>query len=87
MFLIICLILLICGIYGLASDADHDAECRNDYRITERHHCEKLEVIKKTSSPRGTDRRTRIFVRDEKGRIITQEVEEEFIFHLDDEDD
>ena len=42
MVLIICLILFIWGIYGLASDYDHGAERRNDYRTAERRHREKL---------------------------------------------
>lgn len=87
MFLIICLILIIWGIYGLASDYDHEAERRNDYRIAERRHSEKLNAIKKAASQRGTVRRTRTIVKDEKGRIIAQEVEEEFIPDMDDEDD
>jgi len=87
MFLIICLILIIWGFYGLASDYDHEAERRNDYRIAERRHREKLNAIKKAASPRGTVRRTRTIVRDKEGNILAQEVEEQFIPNLDDEDD
>ena len=86
MVLIICLILFIWGIYGLASDYDHEAERRNDYRTAERRHREKLDAIRKSSSSRGTFRRTRTIVKDEKGRIIAQEVEVEFIPDMDDED-
>ncbi|MCI6179334.1 MAG: hypothetical protein SPF11_07480 [Treponema porcinum] len=46
MVLIICLILFIWGIYGLASDYDHEAERRNDYRTAERRHREKLDAIR-----------------------------------------
>ena len=77
MVLIICLILFIWGIYGFASDYDHEAE---------RRHREKLDAIRKSSSSRGTVRRTRTIVKDEKGRIIAQEVEVEFIPDMDDED-
>ena len=73
MVLIICLILFIWGIYGLASDYDHEAERRNDYRTAERRHREKLDAIRKSSSSRGTVRRTRTIVKDEKGRIIAEE--------------
>ena len=86
MVLIICLILFIWGIYGLASDYDHEAERRNDYRTAERRHREKLDAIRKSSSSRGTVRRTRTIVKDEKCRIIAQEVEVEFIPDMDDED-
>ena len=86
MVLIICLILFIWGIYGLASDYDHEAERRNDYRTAERRHREKLDAIRKSSSSRGTVRRTRTIVKDEKGRSIAQEVEVEFIPDMDDED-
>ena len=86
MVLIICLILFIWGIYGLASDYDHEAERRNGYRTAERRHREKLDAIRKSSSSRGTVRRTRTIVKDEKGRIIAQEVEVEFIPDMDDED-
>ena len=80
MVLIICLILFIWGIYVLASDYDHEAERRNDYRTAERRHREKLDAIRKSSSSRGTVRRTRTIVKDEKGRIIAQEVEVETLF-------
>ena len=86
MVLIICLILIIWGIYGLASDADHEAERRNDYRIAERRHREKLDAIKKSSSSKGTVRRTRTIVRDKDGNVLAQEVEEEFIPNMDEED-
>ena len=74
MVLIICLILFIWGIYVLASDYDHEAERRNDYRTAERRHREKLDAIRKSSSSRGTVRRTRTIVKDEKGRWETKRV-------------
>lgn len=87
MILILCLIGIVWGIAGLCDDYAHEAERRNDYRIAERRHREKLDAIRKSSSSRGTVRRTRTIVKDEKGRIIAQEVEEEFIPDMDDEDD
>ena len=79
MILILCLIGIVWGISGLCSDYDHEAERRNDYRIAERRHREKLEAIRNSSSSRGTVRHTRTILRDERGRFIAQEIEEEFI--------
>ena len=86
MILILCLIGIVWGISGLCSDYDHEAERRNDYRIAERRHREKLEAIRNSSPSRGTVRRTRTIVKDEHGRILAQEVEEEYIPDMDEEE-
>ena len=85
MILILRLIGIVWGTAALCDDYDHEAERRNDYRIDERHHREKLEAIRNSSS-RGTIRRTRTIVKDEYGRILAQEVEEESIPDMDEDD-
>ena len=79
MFLLLCLILFIWGIAGLCSDYDHEAEVRNARRAAERRHKETINALRS----KGTTRITRTIARDEKGRIIAQEVTEDFIPDMD----
>ena len=79
MFLLLCLILFIWGIAGLCSDYDHEAEVRNARRDAERRHKETINALRS----KGTTRITRTIARDEKGRIIAQEVTEGFIPDMD----
>ncbi len=79
MFLLLCLILFIWGIAGLCSDYDHEAEKRKARRDTERRHKETINALRS----KGTTRITRTVVRDENGRIIAQEVTEDFIPDMD----
>lgn len=92
MLLLLCFILFIWGIAGLCSDYDHEAERRNDYRTSERRHRETLKALNRSYHGRKrTTRVTRTVARDERGRIVAQEVTEDFIPNLDeidiDEDD
>jgi hypothetical protein len=86
MILILSLIGIVWAITGLCDDYDHEAKRRNDYRIAERRHREKLDAIRNSSTSRGSVRRTRTIVKDEHGRILAQEVEEEFIPDMDEEE-
>ena len=81
MFLLLCFILFIWGIAGLCSDYDydHEAEVRNARRDAERRHKETVNALRS----KGTTRITRTIARDENGRIIAQEVTEDFIPDLD----
>lgn len=79
MFLLLCLILIIWGIAGLCSDYDHEAEVRNARRDAERRHKETINALRS----KGTTRITRTIARDEKGRIVAQEVMEDFIPDMD----
>lgn len=79
MFLLLCLILFIWGIAGLCSDYDHEAEVRNACRDAERRHKETINALRN----KGTTRITRTVARDENGRIIAQEVTEDFIPDMD----
>ena len=79
MFLLLCLILFIWGIVGLCSDYDHEAEVRNARRDAERRHKETINALRS----KGTTRITRTIARDENGRIIAQEVTEDFIPDMD----
>lgn len=79
MFLFLCLILFIWGIAGLCSDYDHEAEVRNARRDAERRHKETIKALRS----KGTTKITRTIARDENGRIIAQEITEDFIPDLD----
>ena len=79
MFLLLCLILFIWGIAGLCSDYDHEAEVRNSRRDAERRHKKTINALRN----KGTTRITRTIARDENGRIIAQEVTEDFIPDMD----
>lgn len=79
MFLLLCLILFIWGIAGLCSDYDHEAEVRNARRDNERRRKETINALRH----KGTTRITRTIARDENGRIVAQEVTEDFIPDLD----
>ena len=79
MILLFCLILIIWGIAGLCGDYDHDAEVRNVRRDAERRHKETINALRS----KGTTRITRTIARDENGRIVAQEVTEDFIPDLD----
>ena len=79
MFLLLCLILFIWGIAGLCSDYDHEAEVRNAHRDAERRHKETINALRS----KGTTRITRTIARDENGRIVVQEVTEDFIPNMD----
>lgn len=79
MFLLLCLILFIWGIAGLCSDYDHEAEVRNAHRDAERRHKETINALRS----KGTTRTTRTIARDENGRIVAQEVIEDFIPDMD----
>lgn len=79
MFLLLCLILFIWGIAGLCSDYDHEAEVRNARRDAERRHKETINTLRS----KGTTRITRTIARDENGRIVAQEVTEDFIPDMD----
>lgn len=79
MFLLLCLMLIIWGIAGLCSDYDHEAEARNARRDAERRHKETVNALR----GKGTTRITRTIARDEKGRIVAQEVTEDFIPDMD----
>lgn len=85
MFLLFCLILFIWGIAGLCEDYDHEAEVNNARRDAERRHKETLKDLRN----KGTTRITRTIARDENGRIVAQEVTEDFIPDMDlvDEED
>lgn len=85
MFLLLCLILFIWGIAGLCSDYDHEAEVNNARRDAERRHKETIKALRS----KGTKRITRTIARDENGRIVAQEVTEDFIPDMDliDEED
>lgn len=86
MILALCLIGIVWGIAGLCDDYDHETERRNDYRVAERRHRERLDAIRNSSSSIGTVRRTRTIVKDEYGRILAQEIDEEFIPDMDEEE-
>ena len=79
MFLLLCLILFIWGIAGLCSDYDHEAEVNNARKDVERRHKEAINALRS----KGTTRITRTIARDENGRIIAQEVTEDFIPDMD----
>ena len=79
MFLLLCLILFIWGIAGLCSDYDHEAEVNNARKDAERQHKEAINALRS----KGTTRITRTIARDENGRIIAQEVTEDFIPDMD----
>lgn len=79
MFLLLCLILFIWGIAGLCSDYDHEAEVRNARRNAEKRHKEAINALRS----KGTTRITRTIARDENGRIVAQEVTEDFIPDMD----
>lgn len=79
MFLLFCLILFIWGIAGLCGDYDHEAEVNNACRDAERRHKETLKDL----CSKGTTRITRTIARDENGRIVAQEVTEDFIPDMD----
>lgn len=79
MILLFCLILIIWGIAGLCGDYDHEAEVRNARRDAERRHKETINALRS----KGTTRITRTIARDENGRIVAQEVTEDFIPDMD----
>ena len=79
MFLLLCFILFIWGVAGLCDDYDHEAEVRNAHRDAERRHKETVNALRS----KGTTRITRTIARDENGRIVAQEVTEDFIPDLD----
>ena len=74
MFLLLCFILFICGVAGLCADYDHEAEVRNARRDAERRNKETINSLRS----KGTTRITRTIARDENGRIVAQEVTEDF---------
>ena len=79
MILLFCLILIIWGNAGLCGDYDHEAEVNNARRDAERRHKETLKALRS----KGTTRITRTIARDENGRIVAQEVTEDFIPDMD----
>lgn len=79
MILLFCLILIIWGIAGLCGDYDHEAEVNNARRDAERRHKETIKALRS----KGTTRITRTIARDENGRIVAQEVTEDFIPDMD----
>jgi hypothetical protein len=56
MILMLAIIGFVWALAGLCDDYDHEAERRNDYRIAERRHREKLDAIRNSSSSRGSGR-------------------------------
>ena len=79
MILLFCLIMIIWGIAGLCDDYDHEAEVNNARRDAERRHKETVNALRS----KGTTRITRTIARDENGRIVAQEVTEDFIPDMD----
>ena len=79
MLLLLSLILIVWGIAGLCSDYDHEAEVRNARRDVERRHRETIRALRS----KGTTRTTRTIARDENGRIVAQEITENFMPDMD----